>query len=102
MVSGSCYRLAEELAQRGHSVHFVALPSYFPPQNHYRMENGVHCYRYNPPAPPFFYKRGIRRVLRILKVLIGIHYKQKLNAVVDNIIDNNNIKLIESTNAQGC
>lgn len=98
------YRLAEELAQRGHSVHFVALPSYCPPENHYRMENGVHCYRYTPPTPPFFYKRGIGGVLRILKVLdwYYFYYKQKLNTrFIDNIIDKHNIELIESTNAQG-
>lgn len=98
------YRLAEELAQRGHSVHFVALPSYCSPENHYRMENGVHCYRYTPPAPSLFYKRGIGGVLRILKILdwYYFYYKQKLNTrFIDNIIDKHNIDLIESTNAQG-
>ena len=98
------YRLAEEIVQRGHSVHFIVFPSYCPPQNHYRIENGIHCYQYSPPTPTLFYKPGIGRVLKSLKVLnwYYFYYKQKLNTrFIDNIIDIHNIILIESTNAQG-
>ena len=97
------YRLAEELAQRGHSVHFVALPSYCPPENHYRMEVEFIVTDITP-CPTLFYKRGIGRVLKMFKKVLDwyyFYYKQKLNTrFVDNIIDNHNIELIESTNAQ--
>lgn len=98
------YRLSEELAKKGHNLHLVILPAYSEGINVKRFENGIHIYEFSPDYPTIFHQPLIGKVLQYLRVFDWYYFihRQKHNSnFIENIIYQNDIDILESTNANG-